>query len=91
MTAAAGLAHQELLSDALEAYWSAENDELPLRSSERMAAAMVAASRHLEAQLPDRATAPLLHRALVQAIGMLRGPVRRRPPAATEPTILEEP
>lgn len=91
MLEAAEVAYQELLSDALNGYWGMGNDELPLRSSLRMATALVAVSNRLEAQLPDEAMAPLLRRALLQAIGMLRGPVRCRPPAAVEPTISEEP
>lgn len=90
MLEAAEVAYQELLSDALNGYWGMGNDELPLRSSLRMQAALVAVSNRLEAQLPDEAMAPLLRRALLQAIGMLRGPVRCRPPAAVEPTTPEE-
>jgi hypothetical protein len=84
------LAYQELLSDALQAYWAAGNQELPLQASERMALAFRTAAAVLEQQLPTPEEAPLLRRALQQAIDLLRGPAGLGPPQPAHPSVCLE-
>lgn len=82
--------YQEMLSEAMSAYWAEGNAALPLRSSERMAQALEAAARAVEELLPSEEQAPLLRRAMLQAIGVLKGPGRSRAPAGCGSVVLED-